>query len=293
MINLELYKIFYEVAKEGNITRASEKLNISQPAVTKHIKNLESNLDTQLFIRTQKGVTLTETGKSIFNNIKQALILINDSENDIKDYNNLDKGVIKIGISTTLTKKFLFKYIETFHKEFSNIKIEINTDPTSEAIKLLKIGILDFVISKFPTSKENELDYIELGALEDIFVANKNYDYLKNKTLKLKDISSLEILTQKEPSNSRKTFDNFCEENNTKINSIMNISSSNLLIDFVKIGYGIGFVTKLYVEEELKRNELFELNIQPKPKLYKFGIIKLKNNNLSKCSEKFIKNILK
>lgn len=293
MINLELYRVFYEVAKEGNITRASENLNISQPAVTKQIKNLESNLKVTLFIRTKKGVILTDAGKSIFNNIKQALNLINDSEDELKKINSLNKGTIKVGISTTLAKIFLFKYIKEFHEVYPNIKIEINTDPTSEAIKLLKIGVLDFIIAKFPTTKDNEIDYIELGELQDIFIANEKYKDLKNKILNIKELSTYDVLVQKEPSNSKKSFDKYCEENNANINYIMNIASSSLLIEFVKAGYGIGFVTKLYVEEELKSNELFELNIMPKIKPYKFGIMKLRNNKLSICSEKFIKSIKK
>ncbi len=68
MINLELYRIFYVVAESGNITKASKKLCISQPAVTKQIKNLESQLNTPLFIRTKKGVILNECGQKIFLN---------------------------------------------------------------------------------------------------------------------------------------------------------------------------------------------------------------------------------
>lgn len=66
MVNLELYKIYVTVAKEQKITRASEKLNISQPAVTKHIKNLENILETKLFERNNKGLKLTETGEKLY-----------------------------------------------------------------------------------------------------------------------------------------------------------------------------------------------------------------------------------
>ena len=78
MINLELYRIFYVVAEIGNITKASEKLCISQPAVTKQIKKLENELNTPLFIRTKRGVILNECGEKIFNNVKQALTLLEE-----------------------------------------------------------------------------------------------------------------------------------------------------------------------------------------------------------------------
>ena len=88
MINLELYRIFYVVAETKNITKASEILNISQPAVTKHIKNLEEQLGNPLFIRTKKGVILNEYGEKIFLNVKQALNLLSESEKEISKYKN-------------------------------------------------------------------------------------------------------------------------------------------------------------------------------------------------------------
>ena len=78
MVNLELYKIFALVAREKNITKASEILHISQPAVTNHIKNLESDLNIKLFNRTNHGIELTEEGQKIYNEI---IKLVSEDEN--------------------------------------------------------------------------------------------------------------------------------------------------------------------------------------------------------------------
>ena len=124
MIDLDLYKIFYIVAEEGNITKASEKLHISQPAVTKQIKNLENQLNTPLFIRTKRGVILNECGEKIFIKVKQALSLLDEVSNVVNDYNNLNVGKIKIGISTSLMKYYLLEYLEIFHNKYPNIVID-------------------------------------------------------------------------------------------------------------------------------------------------------------------------
>jgi len=292
MINLELYRIFQIVAETGNITKASEKLCISQPAVTKQIKNLEDAIGGSLFIRTKKGVVLNEDGKKVFIKIKHALSLFNEAENDFKNLENLISGTIKIGISTTLVKKFLSKYIKIFHELHPNIIIEINTDPTSEMIKSLKIGIIDFIIAKIPNRVDSELETIDLGELENIFVANESYKNLINKNLSVNELKNYPLLLQKTPSNSREVIDDYFKENSTIKTADMSIASSNLLIDFVKSGFGIGFVTKLYVDEELKKGELFEINIFPKVKSNKLGIIKLKNNELSFASKALINAIL-
>ncbi len=292
MVDLELYKIFYEVAKTGNITQASYNLNISQPAVTKHIKNLEFQLGCSLFIRNRKGVLLNDNGKKLYLYVKQALSLITDGERVIKRMNDLEKGKLKIGISTTLTKKFLLKYIKTFHKLYPNIIIEISTDPTSELKEKLRDGKIDFILAKMPGYQEHDLEYEEFGKLEDVFVVNKDYPDLINNEVTIKELIEYPILLQKQPSSSREFIEDYFKENNVVVKSIMDIASSNLLIDFVKIGYGVGVVTKQYVQEELKNKELFEINVTPKLKVRNFGIIKLKDNILSKSAEVMI-NLIK
>jgi len=288
MINLELYRIFYVVAESGSITKASEKLNISQPAVTKQIKNLEEAIGGALFIRTKKGVILNEDGKKIYFKIKKALSLINEAESDFKSAENLVIGNINIGISTTLVRKYLSSYIKRFHELHPNIIIEISTDPTSEMIKLLKIGVIDFIVAKTPNTLDNELDFINICELENIFVANEKFKTLINKEISPGELANYELLLQKSPSNSREIAETYFKDNNIIISPTMNIASSFLLIDFVKSGFGVGFVTKLYVEEELKKKELFELNVYPKVKNNQLSIIKLKNNEMSFAAKKFL-----
>ena len=293
MINLELYRIFYVVAESGNITKASKKLCISQPAVTKQIKNLESQLNTPLFIRTKKGVILNECGQKIFLNIKQALTLLDETNQMIKDFTQFNTGTIKIGISTTLMKKYLLKYIEVFHNNYPNIIIDIYTDNTKDLIKKLKNGTIDLIIGKFPDSFDNDLNYYELGKSKYIFIANKKYFDLENLTLKITDLKNYPILLQEYPSNSRISALKYFEDNNIKIEPKMNIASSSLLIDFINLGYGIGYVTELYVQEELRKGNIIRVNVVPQPSNISFGIISLKNNIMTNHCKKFIEMLKK
>ena len=104
-INFELYRIFYTVANHGNITKASEELMISQPAISKSIKNLEEQLGGTLFIRTKRGVILTDEGKEFYKYIKQAMEYITK------------KGKFE---EKTKTKKFKKKPLNKNYKGFSN-----------------------------------------------------------------------------------------------------------------------------------------------------------------------------
>ena len=136
-INFELYRVFYAVANTGNITKAVEQLMISQPAISKSIKHLEEQLGGQLFIRTKRGVILTDEGREFYYYIKQAMEYIYNAENKFTDLINLNTGTIKIGISTTLTKQFLIPYLEEFHKKYPKIDIQIVTNVSSELIPKL------------------------------------------------------------------------------------------------------------------------------------------------------------
>lgn len=293
MINIELYRIFYTVAITQNITKASEMLNISQPAVTKHIKNLEDALGVILFIRTRKGVVLTPIGQKIFLEIKNALTIFDNVENEIKNYKDNNCGNIRIGISTTLVRLYLIDYINVFHKKYPNVKIEINTDTTKENIKLLENGLLDLIICKLPDSLDKDLNFMKIGETSYEFISNKElYDTIKQ-PIKLNKLVDYPILLQKEPSNSYNSAKAFFKQNNLNVESKFNIGSSSLLIDFTKIGYGIGYITKLYVKKELMDKSLFIIQTIPKTPKISYGIITLKNNVLTNICKRFIEYLLK
>ncbi len=211
----------------------------------------------------------------------------------IKDFTEFNTGTIKIGISTTLMKKYLLKYIEVFHNNYPNIIIDIYTDPTKELITKLKNGTIDLIIGKFSDNYDNDLNYYELGKSKYIFIANKKYYDLENSTLKITDLKKYPILLQEYPSNSRISALKYFEDNNIKIEPKMNIASSSLLIDFINLGYGIGYVTELYVQEELRKGNIIKVNVVPQPSIISFGIISLKNNILTNHCKKFVEILKK
>lgn len=293
MENLELYHIFYIVAETGSITKASEKLFISQPAVTKQIKNLENNLGCELFIRTPRGMILNEIGKSIYSDIKQAMICIENAEEKINKQSNLKEGKIKIGISTSLAKNYLIKYIDLFHSNYPNIQIEINTDPTTVLLEKLKYGLIDFIIAKKPIQIDKDITYHLLGEIKEILVAGPIYYNLQNRKVSLSELENYPILLPKTPASTRAEFDAFCKENNLVLKSSMEIASSNLLVEFTKIGYGLGLVTENYVCDEIKKNVLFQIKLEKSIPVRTFGILKLKNIKQCFASENFIELLTK
>lgn len=290
-VNFELYKIFYEVASCGNITKASQKLMISQPAVTKQIKVLEGQLGGELFIRTKRGVILTENGKEIYNYVKQGMHCFESAELQFSNLKQLETGTIKIGISTTLCRIFLLKYLNIFHQKYPNIAIQVFTDPSKKLKEMLKDGTIDVLIAK-DTGPDDELDKEKLGTLHHCFIASDAYKELKNQEVNLNDLNTYPLLLPKHPSTTRKLFDNFCKDNNIEINSKVEIASSHLLEDFVEIGLGIGLATKEFIEEKIDSKKLFIINIKEELPSIPYYILTLKNSFHSFGTNKLIEIIL-
>lgn len=290
-INLELYKIFYSVAINGSISKSAEMMNISQPAVTFQIKNLEEQLNVSLFTRTKKGVILTDEGKILYEYIKKAIEVINNGENALTNLKNLDSGHIRIGASTTVSRFVLMPYLEIFHNLYPNIDIQIVNNLTENLIKDLRNGNLDLLILNLPMEENKELKIIPIKEVQDIFVGNKKYYDLTNGNISLKDLNKYPLLFQKSPSNTRAFLNKFLKLNNIKLNPKLEVVSYNLIMDLVKSGFGIGYATKEFILDELKNKSLYEINIIPKiPKRY-IGIATI-NNNIPNYSIKKLIDIM-
>lgn len=293
-IDFELYRIFYTVANHCNITKASEELNISQPAISKSIKNLEEQLGGQLFVRTKRGVVLTEEGKEFYNYIKQAIEYITNAENKFTDLINLETGCIKIGISTTLTKEFLIPYLEKFHALYPKIDIQIVTNLTSDLIPKLRNGLIDIIILNLNDKNYgNDIDIIKCKKVNDCFVVNDKFKELLNKEISMKDLNNYPLILQTKGSNTREFLDNVARENNVVLKPNIELASYSLVVEFSKIGLGIGYATKEYIKDDIKNKKLYELNIKEKIPSRYIGIALSKNHVPNFSTKKLIEIITK
>lgn len=261
-INLELYKVFLCVADNESITRASNELSISQPAISKSIKTLEEQINAPLFIRKRDGVELTDIGEAIYNKIKGAMELINSAEEDILSLTNLEKGTINIGASKTIIHEFLMSYIDSFHKAYPNISIRIFTDKTSDLIKKAKMGLIDVIFTNMPFSFPDSFETYKLMDLHDCLVANESFNYLKGVKIAKKKLEDLPLLVLTKGTTTRIRLDDYCVSNSINIHPEMEFGSNTLIKDFTKSGFGIGMLTREHVKDELDSGELFELEIE-------------------------------
>ena len=175
-VNLELYKAFYYVGKNKSISKAADELMISQPAISRSIKTLEGQLNVNLFIRKRDGVELSEAGLLIFDKVKNAIMLIENAENEISSFKKLDFGYINI---------------TEFHKEFPNIVIRVYTDKTSLLIKKSKIGLIDIIFTNLDDNDYSDFENVRLIKINDCLAVNESYSNLKDKVISNNELKSL------------------------------------------------------------------------------------------------------
>lgn len=259
-IDFELYKVFYTVAKNKHMTKASKELHISQPAISQSIKKLEEQLGGPLFLRSNKGMELTEEGKMFYDYLKGAIELIKNAENDFTSFKDLSKGEVKIGCSTTLTKLLLLDVIKKFHEDYPKITFKIENDLTSNLINDLKLGKLDFVIFNESGVKEKNLNLEKIGEMKQGFIYNPNY--FTDDIEILNDLNKYPLILQKEESNSRKLLEKITSQNNVELIPKMEVVSQELVTEFTNIGFGIGFT--IIDLAKRKYSNLKELKINKK-----------------------------
>ena len=257
--NLELYKVFYYVAKNRSITAASNELMVSQPAVSKSIKVLERDLDTTLFNRNKDGVSLNNAGEILYNKIRRAMELIISAEEDITSLNNMEQGTINIGAGNTIMQRYLMPYINEFHQLYPNINVIVHTVVTPELIKRAQVGLVDIVFTHIPKDIPNNFNVFKIKKLHDIFVVNKDSKY-KDLTINKSDLKELPLVLLPFDASNRKNFNKFCISNNIIINPLMEIGNDLIIEDCALNGLGVGLVVKEYVQSKLDNKELFELN---------------------------------
>lgn len=259
MVNLDLYRVFYTVAKCGSLTHAAEELYISQPAVSRSIKQLETQLGVPLFTRTHRGMQLSaQGGEMIFEEVERALNLLSDAENRISEMQTSATGRIRIGASDTIFQYMLADRIVDFHARFPAVKIDLLSGVTPETIEQLKTDKCDVAFVNLPITPDAELKlYGNCMRLNDVFVAGNAYAQDKEKTFSFTELQNL-ILMEKNTV-FRKSLDNFFQSHGVDVRPAIEVGSWELMKRLVISGMGIGVIPKEYVLNELASGKLIEI----------------------------------
>lgn len=286
-INSELYKVFFFVAKSKSISKAAEQLFISQPAVSRSIKQLEERLGCMLFFRTSRGVSLTKEGESLFTYVEMAFNFLFLGEKKISQIRSLNEGELSIGVGDSICKHYLMPYLKRFNTENPNINIHITNQKSFEIANRIKEGKIDLGLVNLPLDDEM-LRITKLIDIHDCFVVGKKLMHLANNKISIKNLIKYPIMLVEKGSNSRKYIEEYFQNNLIRIDPAFELGNFELLAQLAIINLGVACVIKEFFLHELETAELFELSLIEDIPARSIGVASLKMVPLSSAAKEFI-----
>ena len=257
-VKLESYRVFKEVAEVGNITAAAQALYISQSAVSQSIKQLENDLQTRLFSRNSRGVTLTAEGRMLYEYVRSAMGLLETGEAKLSQTRELQMGQLIIGASDTVTSQFLLPYLDSFHREHPAIHIQIISGRSHKVLGLLRSGKVDIAFASTPTDLTS-LETYPCFPTHSIFVAGAGYPCDFDHVYSLEEMSAFPLILLERKASSRLYLERFFLQNGLKLNPEIELGARSLLEDLAAIGFGVAGVTEEFVTRDLESGRLRQL----------------------------------
>ena len=290
MVNLELYRVFYTVAKCGSLTKAAEELYISQPAVSQAIKQLETQLGGKLFNRTHRGMELSETGgKQIFATVEKALKLFEDAESKYIELKDTATGVVRICASDTVATHFLLPYIKEYHEKYPNVNLILQNGTSSETIELLKnnkgdIGFVNLPIDDTDINLSNTV-----MQLHDTFVCSSKFKELTEQVVDLKRLQDYPLLMLELSTATRQAIVSFAHSQGVHLHPEIELASLELMVELAKNGIGIACIPREFVKGALDDGSLLEIKTNPTLPTRAIGLALPKDTTLTFAVKEFIK----
>ena len=278
MVNLELYRVFYTVAKCGSLTKAAEELFISQPAVSQAVKQLETQLGTTLFNRTHRGMELSvQGGKLIYGKVEEALTLLERAENTLIELKTSATGTIRVGATDSIFSNILADKIAEYHERYPAVKFDLLTGTTLDTVEQLKNNKCDIVFLNLPIEDKDIMLSGSVSLLSDIFVASSRYSELKGVTVPVKKLQEFPLLMMDTNTVARRAVDAYLATLGISLQPDIEVANWDLMLKLASKGMGVGCVPREYCKKELESGALFEVDISPSLPVRGVGLALPKN----------------
>ena len=284
MINYTLKQLysFEAVVRLGGFTSASKELHITQPAVYMQVQQLQQNIGAKIFNINGKTITPTFIGKKIYETAVRAINVVENSKLEIEQNLNPDSGHLQIAVATT-ANSFVSQLLSRFKKEYPKMTFYIDVTNRHALLDNLKNNNADLVIMGEPPKN---IPLISSAFMKNplIAIVHPDNELLTKKKISIKDLNKETLLTREIGSGTRITIERFT---GLDFNSDIQINSNEAIVEAVQAGLGIGFVSKHFVNLQLKNNIIKQLDVAPFPIIRQWHIVHHAEAELSPIARRF------
>ncbi|MBZ4035174.1 LysR family transcriptional regulator [Flavobacterium sp. 17A] len=285
-------KVFYTVALRLNFTKAATELYITQPAVSKHIQELEETYKTKLFERNGSKIALTPAGKILLKYTKSIFDIYREIDFEISSFNKDRQGLLRLGASTTISQYIISPVLASFHQKQKDIKVNLlngNTEQIENALinKEIEIGIVE------GQSKNQSIKYIPFLKDELVLVCSNKNPLVKQNEISVNDLKSMKFITRERGSGTLEVIEFALKKAGLKFNDLqieMQLGSTESIKSYLLNSDCFAFMSIHAVSKELKNKELIVLDVENLSIERYFYIITLQGKSDS-LSELFIQNL--
>ncbi|MEW5593084.1 selenium metabolism-associated LysR family transcriptional regulator [Peribacillus frigoritolerans] len=283
-------KVFVTVIEQKNFSRAGDILNLSQPGVSLHIRNLENELGTKLIYRSPKQVQITEPGKILYRHAKQMLNHYETAKREINEFNNVVSGTMKIGASFTIGEYYLPKALAEFATQYPMVDIQIIISNSNDVIQGIRSNKLDIGLI------EGETDYKDIEVMpfmndEMIVVVPPDHPLSQMDLIEGNMLQNQIWVLREQGSGTRTYSDKLLGSLELNIKKTFIFTSIQGVKEAVMAGLGIALLSRLTVQKELKSNELKTFHLKNEPLIRPFSIVKKLDFEASKAMELFLRKV--
>jgi DNA-binding transcriptional LysR family regulator len=259
-MNFTHLRAFYEVARAGSVSAGAERLHVSQPAVTREIRELEDRVGMVLFDRLPRGVALTEAGKVLFEYADRIFSLAEGAEQQLKELAGLGSGHMKIGASATLGVYFVPDIIAGFNASFPRVSIDLtvtNTERVEAGLRDLTFS-LGFVEGPFD---ESVLNACHIGSDEIAVVAAAGHSRAGTR-LSATDLVDHVVIMREPGSGTRAIVEEAYSHVGLQIEPLMSVSDTEAIKRMLLAQHALAYMSVLSVKDELRRGELTIIEVE-------------------------------
>lgn len=282
--SLDLYRVFAAVYEKRSFSEAARQLFVTQSAVSQSVKQLETMLGIQLFLRGKRAVTPSVEARQLYAMIAPAIGTICEAEERIERFKRLQEGFLRVGAADTVARHFLLPYLKRWNELHPGVRLQVVNRTSTEAFSLLSAGKLDVAFVNSPVDK-SKFSVKKCLELHDVFIAGNAFSELKGKTITRKELCSYPLIMLEKLSNTRRSIDEEFMRSGITLNPEIDLGCHDLLVDFARINLGISCVTREFAAID---GELFELKLDEPLPVRELDLCWVDAGNLSEAKKRFI-----
>lgn len=271
-MQIDELKTFLTLCEIKNFTHTAEKLSMSQPTVSLHIKNLEQEFQTMLFQRSSKKLSITPTGELLYERAKQMMQIFENAKQQIAAHHHTIQGELKIGASYTIGEYILPKILASFKEHHPHLSLQIIIGNTKEIVEHVKLLQVDVGLIEGTT---NEKDIHVTPFMEDelVIVCSKLHPLAKHKQITVSQLQNEDWIIRETGSGTGEYLHHVFNQHGLKVRSLTTISSTQGIKESVIHNLGIALLSRNTIQRELQLGVLHEFKLETKPFIRTFSIV--------------------